>query len=287
MTIEVPSFDQLMWPTLKALKVMGGSATNAEILDKIIENEQIPERVQNVIHTDDRQTKLHYNLAWAKTYLRIAGALENSARGVWAITIRGESLNETDINAIPAKVRKLHASKRRTEQQEKSVEGVEDFEREEDSSTDAWKDRLLEALISMKPDSFERLCQRLLRESGFVKVQVTGRSGDGGIDGVGILRVALLFFQVFFQCKRYKGSVPSRDVRDFRGAMVGRGDKGIFITTGTFTAEAQKEATRDGAPAIDLIDGEYLCTLLKDLRLGVETEQVERVKVNSDWYTQF
>jgi restriction system protein len=126
----------------------------------------------------------------------------------------------------------------------------------------------------MKPDAFERLAQRLLRESGFVKVEVSGKSGDGGIDGSGVLRMNLISFQVLFQCKRYKGSVASEVVRNFRGAMQGRADKGLIITTGTFTAEARREATRDGAPAIDLIDGEALCQLLKDKRLGVDVRQV-------------
>ena len=108
------------------------------------------------------------------------------------------------------------------------------------------------------------MAQRLLRESGFTKVEVRGKTGDGGIDGVGVLRVNLVSFQVFFQCKRWKGSVGASEIRDFRGAMMGRADKGLFITTGTFTAQASDEATRDGATAIDLIDGDRLCELLKD-----------------------
>jgi restriction system protein len=136
----------------------------------------------------------------------------------------------------------------------------------------------------MKADAFERLAQRILRESGFLKVEVTGRGGDGGIDGVGVLRIALLSFQVYFQCKRYKGSVSPGAIRDFRGAMVGRTDKGLFITTGTFTAEAKREATRDGAPAIDLIDGDLLCDLLKNLKLGVSTRLVEEVAIEPEWF---
>jgi restriction system protein len=147
-----------------------------------------------------------------------------------------------------------------------------------------WKTQLLDALQAMPPSSFEKLCQRILRESGFTQVEVTGRSGDGGIDGIGVLRIALLSFQVFFQCKRYKGSVGSGSIRDFRGAMVGRTDKGLFITTGTFTPEAKREATRDGAPALDLIDGDALCDLLKEGNLGVQTEMVEQVIINTSWF---
>jgi restriction system protein len=138
----------------------------------------------------------------------------------------------------------------------------------------------------MKPDAFERLAQRLLREAGFISATVTGRTGDGGIDGLGVYRMSLVSFPVFFQCKRYRGSVGSSAVRDFRGAMAGRGDKGLLITTGPVTGDAKAEATRDGAPPVDLIDGHRLCNLLKEDELGVKTttRQVEDVVVNPGFF---
>lgn len=136
----------------------------------------------------------------------------------------------------------------------------------------------------MDPAAFERLAQRLLREAGFVKVEVRGKSGDGGIDGVGVLRVNLVSFQIYFQCKRWQSSVGSREIRDFRGALQGRADKGLFITTGTFTSQAADEATRDGAIAIDLIDGDRLCDLLKQYQLGVETKLIEEVSIRPNWW---
>ena len=143
-------------------------------------------------------------------------------------------------------------------------------------------------LLVISPAAFERLVQRLLRESGFVEVEVTGRSGDGGIDGKGIARMSgLLSFYVIFQCKRYKGSITPSQIRDFRGAMQGRADKGIFITTGNFTRDARKKATRDGAPPIDLIDGELLCEKLKELSLGVVTRVVEEVNVDQTFFSNF
>ena len=150
-----------------------------------------------------------------------------------------------------------------------------------------WQDRLLECLLKMKPAAFERLCQRILKDSGFIKVDVTGRSGDGGIDGIGVLRLNLLSFHVFFQCKRWKGSVGASVIRDFRGAMVGRADKGLVMTTGTFSTDARKEATRDGAPAIDLVDGETLCELLKGLKIGVSIRNVEHVLVEQQVFLEF
>ncbi|MBE7551718.1 MAG: restriction endonuclease [Anaerolineales bacterium] len=150
----------------------------------------------------------------------------------------------------------------------------------------SWRDELLATLLKMESTAFERLVQRLLRESGFIQVEVTGKSGDGGIDGKGIMRLAgLLSFHVLFQCKRYQGSVSASQVRDFRGAMMGRADKGLLITTGNFTKDAVKEATRDGASAIDLIDGDQLLDKLKELSLGVKTEkiEVEKVTIDRDW----
>src|ERR1035441_9970874 len=275
---KVPPYDKLMWHVLKAIKALGGSATNDELLEKVIELEHIPDAVQNILQTE-HQTKLSYRLAWARTYLGKAGALENPTHGVWAITESGSALTPEKIGQIPSEVRKLY--------KEEKGKKPKDLQETEDLSPELkdWKDGLLAVLTTkLKPDAFERLAQRILRESGFVKVEVTGRSGDGGIDGVGVLRLALLSFQVYFQCKKYKGSVSPSAIRDFRGAMVGRTDKGLFITTGTFTAEAKKEATRDGAPAIDLIDGDSLCDLLKNLKLGVTTKMVEEVSIDPSWF---
>lgn len=148
------------------------------------------------------------------------------------------------------------------------------------------REKALEAILSASADSFERLAQRLLREADFVSVQVTGRSGDQGIDGIGVYRLSLVGFPVFFQCKRCRGSVGAGAVRDFRGAMTGRGDKGLLITTGTFTAEAKAEASRAGAPLIDLIDGYQLCDLLKKYGLGIATTQrvTEDVEVDEEFF---
>jgi len=275
----MPSVDELMSPTLRALKAMGGSGNNEELLAKIVELEQIPPEVQSVQHTDHRQSRINYNLAWAKTYLKKVGAIDNSSRGVWSISKEGENLTEDEVRLIPARVRKQVSEARR--ERESTSSNTEELEVVGERF---WKDELLDVLRGMRPDAFERLAQRVLREAGFIKVEVTGRSGDGGIDGLGVLRVNLLSFQVSFQCKRYQSSVGAGAIRDFRGAMVGRSDKGLLITTATFTPDAKREATRDGAPAIDLIDGDQLCDLLKLLKLGVKTEMVEKMTVEPAWF---
>ncbi|MGH7596041.1 MAG: restriction endonuclease [bacterium] len=278
--VSIPTYDALMNPLLKALKSLGGSGTIEEINDKVAEIAQLSDAQLEVLHDPKRggQTEVEYRLAWARTYLRRFGVLENSARGIWALTSNGRKLDRVDekevIRVVRAQLKKEHNDA--------------DEELEAPTASTTWRDELLDTLIKMQPSAFERLVQRMLRESGFIQVEVTGRSGDGGIDGKGIMRLSgLLSFHVIFQCKKWKGTVSAGEVRDFRGAMVGRADKGLLITTGTFTKDAIREATRDGAPAIDLVDGEQFLDKLKELGLGVKTKkvEVEEVKVDSDWFT--
>ena len=214
-------------------------------------------------------------------------ALNNSKRGVWSTTELGREMTAADITPRHAA---YQAQMREARKQRKAAEAdqgdrtVEDDDAELSSKT--WKEQLLEALLGLPADSFERLARRLLREAGFISATVTGKSGDGGIDGIGVYRLSLVSFPVFFQCKRYKGSVGSSAVRDFRGAMSGRGDKGLLITTGSFTADAKQEATRDGAPPVDLIDGDRLCDLLKEYELGIRrtVRQVEEIHVTPEFF---
>ena len=277
---QMPTYEGLLWPTLKALESIGGSASIQELSSRVAMDMTLPDEILDVLHKDGPQTEVDYRAAWARTHLRMIGAIDNTARGVWTITDRGRDVH-TEEQAREL-VRNTRASRYK-------IKKARDANRPELATTDAdddqdWEDVLLGILRSMVPDAFERLCQRILRESGFTRVEVTGRSGDGGIDGAGVLRVNLISFHVRFQCKRYSGSVGAREIRDFRGAMVGRADKGLFITTGAFTREAQREAVRDGAPAIDLLDGSELCALLKDLALGVNTKTVQEITPEPEFF---
>ena len=279
--VTVPRYDKLMNPVIQALKQLGGSGTIKEIDNAATEIAKLSDAQLEVLQNPERggQTKAEYRLAWARTYLKKYGVLENSSRGVWALTAKGRQLDRVN----PQEVKRFVKT-----QQEKTKSTIveEDELVDEDHTEISWREELLATLLKMDSAAFERLVQRLLRESGFIQVEVTGQSGDGGIDGKGILRLGgLLSFRVIFQCKRYQGSVSVSQVRDFRGAMVGRADKGLLITTGNFTKDALREATRDGAPAIDLIDGDLLLDKLKELELGIKTEkiEVEKVTVDEEW----
>ncbi|SCZ08908.1 restriction endonuclease [Microvirga guangxiensis] len=273
---DLPKFDALMLPTIQALKALGGSASNEELVDHVADKLKLSEELRNIPSGKGSRSELAYRMAWARTYLKGHGAVDNSERGVWSLTDKGESITETDIEAIKRNVRMANYEARKS--------GATAKPASDEAEVFLWNERLLETVQSIPPDAFERLCQRILRESGFTRVDITGKSGDGGIDGIGVLRMHLVSFHVLFQCKRWKGSVGSNVVRDFRGAMVGRADKGLIITTGTFTSEARREAARDGAPAIDLVDGESLCALLKDLKLGVKVRLVEEVEIEEAFF---
>ena len=274
---QLPTYEDLLWPTLKALESGGGSASIQELSARVAMDMKLPDEVLDVLHTGGPQTEVDYRAAWARTHLKMVDAIDNTSRGVWTTTDKGRAIgSEQNARQLVRDVR-TEMNKARKKKADK-VAKSQPYQASDDTSEEpGWESELLDILRGMAPDAFERLCQRILRESGFTRVEVTGRSGDGGIDGAGVLRVNLISFHVRFQCKRYSGSVAAREIRDFRGAMVGRADKGLFLTTGAFTREAQREAVRDGAPAIDLIDGGELCHLLKKLGLGVSTRTVQEV----------
>ncbi|WP_431688122.1 restriction endonuclease [Hahella sp. NBU794] len=279
------TFDQLMLPLMKALVNLGGSGSIDEIYEAVVDLEKFDEETRAILHNPEKssQTEIGYRLAWARTYLKKAGYLENSSRGVWALTDKAKQAPEIDSREIVNYVRSLDRKGNKS-----STDPADPATSVDDSPEEAlaWREHLHHVLVEeMSPDAFERLTQRMLRESGFVHVEVTGRTGDGGIDGKGIARInGLMSFHIAFQCKKYKGSVGAPEIRDFRGAIVGRADRGMFITTGNFTKAAIEEANRDGAAPIDLVDGDQLADKLKELALGVKTELVERVTVEPDWF---
>ncbi|CAN5496524.1 MAG: restriction endonuclease [Actinomycetota bacterium] len=280
---RLPKYNELMWPTLRAITESGGSATIQEIATKVIELQGYSEEQQSVLHKDGPATEIEYRLAWARTYLKGVEAINNSRRGIWSITEKGRSLIEQEVWKIPSQYKKSIYEKRKRDSAETAQ--PETLEGDPEQEVASWKDQVLDALLSLSADAFERLSSRLLREANFTNMKVIGRSGDGGIDGSGLYRLSLVSFPIYFQSKRWKGSVGSKEVRDFRGAMAGRGDRGLLITTATFTAEAKREASRDGAPPVDLIDGDQLCDLLKEYGLGVTVRSTETVALDKGFFS--
>ena len=271
---EIPARTAMQNWTLLAVRQLGGSGHLQEIQEQVRQMLNLPDAVADQLYPGSSRKVLDHRIAFALSHLKNAGLLDNPQRSVWALTDAGIA----GVNQITSQVSDSTAP-----------QSTPDTSPEADADDDApitgeeWKEDLIDRILQLSPSTFERLCQRLLRESGFVQVQVTGRAGDGGIDGNGLLQMArLISFPVLFQCKRWQGSVGVSVVREFRGAMSGRADRGLIISTGTFTTEARKEAARDGVPPIDLVDGHALAENLRELKLGVK----EVIAVDRDWFDQ-
>lgn len=275
-------------PVIDVLKDIGGSGTPSEVTNLVIEKLNIPEKeLEETIKNG--QSKIRTRIAWARFYLAKTGLIDSSKRGVWILTAKGlnSNLNEQDVRTL---FREVQGRFQEPGKPQKEKEVSEAGEIKEETEPEDYKSELLSILQSLSPDGFERICQLLLREAGFQQVNVTGRPSDGGIDGDGILEVnPFVSFKVLFQCKRYKGSVSPSQVRDFRGAMQGRADKGIIITTGMFSRDAKKESERDGAPPIQLVDGEKLVEMFENQGLGLEkiTKEIVEVKINYEFFKDF
>lgn len=268
---NVPAYNHMMCELFQAMKELGGSGTIREIDGKTIEILQLTPEVQEIAHGNSGKTEVEYRLAWTRSYMKKVGILENSSRGIWALTAKGREQEKINPEEIVGKVREMMLLKTKNASEINTED--DDFENDDvdiPEEIQSWREKLKNVLLNLKPDAFERLTQRLLRESGFTQVKVTRKTGDGGIDGMGIVKLnGIISFHMLFQCKRYAGKISAGQIRDFRGAMQGRTDKGLFITTGKFSAPAIEEANRPGATPIDLIDGDELVEKLRELQLGV------------------
>lgn len=270
-------FFRFLIPLIESLRDLDGSASASEAKDRVITKEKISEE-ELAIPLKSGNSRIRNQIAWARLYLVKAGYMESSQRGVWSLTEKGQNANleilkpQTIYNEAVGKTKNKSISNKEIQ--------IDELELEAQESS------LLSKLRTISPLGFERLCQRLLRESGFKQVNVLGKTNDGGIDGEGLLEInPFVSFKVLFQCKRYQGSVGSPVIRDLRGAMQGRADKGILITTGNFTMEAKKEAFRDGAPPIELVDGEKLVEMFEKLELGVKPRIV--YEIDHEFFKEF
>lgn len=282
--VEGAQFLRYFGPLLDALRALGGSGTPEEVVERIALDLGLSDEVQDE-PLPSGESRYRNQVAWARFYLVRERLIDSSKRGIWSLTERGRTTKLTleQARTIRSKWVRYFQEQR---QSKVSAPGSDIEPTEEAEATGDIDGKLIELLLKLPPSGFERLSQRLLREAGFTQVVVTGRAGDGGIDGYGTLQVnPLVSFKVLFQCKRYTGSVSPSQVRDFRGAMSGRADKGIIISTGTFTAEARREASRDGAPPVELIDGEKLVGMFKDLELGLKP--VKTYEIDDSSFQEF
>ena len=272
-----PEFIRFFRPILEVLKTIGGSGTASEIVDRSMELAHVTEEEQQAVNKNGL-SRVKNQVHWARQYLVWAGYLGSSKWGVWNLTDKGLSADIKSFNAFET-FKLVQANRPASRRQKEEVPPVDEAMHVDEEEKD-YRTALLNLIKSIPPSGFERLTQRLLRESGFQLVSVTGKTGDGGIDGIGTLQInPFVSFNVLFQCKRYQGAVTPSHVRDFRGAMMGRADKGLIITTGTFTLDAKREARRDGVPPIELVDGDMLIKMFERHKLGLIPKRTYEIDI--------
>ena len=266
----MPAYSDLINPTITALQNLGGSGKVDEIYNEVLKIVSLPDEIVDFQHSEkSSQSELQYRLAWARTYLKNYGIIDNSSRSVWVVLPQHKDIKSVDVDDCVTKVRSMFGKKPDTITQ--NDDNLEDEGIDLPEEIKPWRTKLHDILLNMNPFAFERLTQRLLRECGFSQVEVTKKSGDGGIDGFGKLMINGLFsFKVAFQCKRYNGTVPASDIRDFRGSLTTDVEKALFITTGSFSKPAKEEAMTQGKIQIDLIDGEEFMNRLAEFQIGVK-----------------
>lgn len=281
---EMPAYSDLINPTLSALQELGGSGNINEIYAEVIKRLDLSDEIIDFQHSEkSSQTEIQYRLAWARTYLKNYGVIDNTSRSIWVILPEYKDTMSVDVEDCISKVRQLFGNKKASSVNDN--ENLEDDGLELPEEIKPWRVKLHDILTTMDPFAFERLTQRLLRECGFSEVEVTRKTGDGGIDGFGRLKINGLFsFKVAFQCKRYSGNVPSSDIRDFRGSLTTDFEKALFITTGSFSKPAKEEAMTPGKIQIDLIDGEEFINRLAEFRIGVKP--VTDYEIDEDYFNK-
>ena len=270
-------------PVLAVLRELGGSARSAQVKDHVIDRLQIPDPERAEV-LNNGVSRVGNQIDWARFYLAKGGFLDSSKRGVWALTEKGREAKLT-VEGIREIAREVNGASRTIESRgsNETIKGDDEIPLQQSDH----RATLLNTIKSLPPKGFEELCRYLLLESGFEEVNVTGRTGDDGIDGHGVLRVSkLVSMKVLFQCKRYKDSVGPSVVRDFRGSLAGRAEKGIILTTGYFTSSADQEARRDGVVPVELVDGERLVELFEEMEIGLKNPR-SIYDVDDEFFARF
>ena len=284
-----PQFVRFFWPLVRSLQKLGGSGTASEVIQMIVQDEKIPENIQ-LEKLKSGGLRVNNQIYFSRQYLLWAGYVTSSSRGVWTLTESGQSIkgmSQEDAIKIFKEQSAAHGPNANKKKTDKGVEG-RDAEDESDNpeviETNDYKKQALARVYGLSPKGFEHFCKRLLRESGFERVEVTGGPKDKGIDGEGLLKLnSFMSFRVVFQCKRYAEAVTSSHISTFRGSIPSSADKGILITTGYFTSDAIKMAQEKGLKPIELINGDQLVRLMEELQLGLRPTYL----VDDDFFDDF
>ena len=299
---DLPTYRELIYPTLRAVASLGGSAQGAEITDALIELLKVTPEQLAVTYDGRPKSVLIDRMDWARSYAKLAGALDSPRRGLFILSNLGKhilSLPEEEGRAQVAQLdRDVRAARRHRGSAAYSGEPVEPdegdrrgqsigaSERDAEAAEDgAWKEALLARLHRLSPAGFEEFTLYLLRTFGIELTRVGG-VGDEGIDGIGLAPIsAVLSSRVAVQAKRYDptATVGREIVALFqRDAAAAGAERAVLVTLARFSPAARKAATVT-TPTVDLIDGDKLCDLVRDQQIGLRIV----TQVDEGWFDRF
>jgi restriction system protein len=280
---------------IEALRSVNGLAKASAVKQWIAESLTAKgESVPDTILTSGAQ-KFANDIQWARMYLVNAGLVEpmkTAGYGNWKLTREGWSvpLDEASVVAIYGAT----ALKGKSQTNDTQEAPPEDPQQESLPGTESWEFVLKKILTTLPDKGFERLCAAIMTNNGLLATKVTGQTGDGGVDGEGMLAIddyGLIKAPVAWQCKRFNGSnnVGSKEVRDFRGAIDGRAKYGLIFTTSSFTPSAEAEARRPGATPVELVGLDRLIDLMRNKKLGVDNsaDGSETLEVKTEFFDEY
>lgn len=293
--VSLPSVKELYNPVLCALHNLGGEGTNQSIDAEVSRILSLSEEQLSVEYKSRRTSVVLDRIGWARSHLKIAGLLDSPRRKTWALTKLGMSTTKLDPREVGRAIRKGRTPRENTGQPKpKNIHLDTDSLARADvaevfQSADAWQDELHDILHGMSPQSFARFFEHIFREEGIDQVEVVNTSGNGEIEGT-MVSGGFLSFRVAFRFTTRNNLIGSQEVDRFRRfVQSSRADKGILITTGSYTQEAIRDSMRRPNPTIELLDGEQFLERLKERSLGITTRQVivEQVVVDRSFFDRF
>jgi len=270
--VAIPSEKDIELPLLQELEAVGGEARPRTLYDRMAKHfPHLTAADRKARHPKSGITIWTNRVQWARQHLVNKGEIDASTYGIWKITAKGEARLEAVSHPTPQR-RPLTLP---------TFSML--FERERQQI----RAQLHELLMNLDPQQFEVFAGKLLESVGFTEVEITKYVGDGGIDGYGNLEMGVVKVKAAFQVKRWRNNVPPAEVNQFRGAIQGEFDQGIFITTSDFSEEAKKASSKRGAVPIVLINGDRILDIMLERGLGVRQEPLTLTRIDEEFFAAF
>lgn len=297
--MTIPDYESIMLPLLK-LAGDGNEHSIYEAEEYLFKFFDLTDEERKQLKPSGRQTTFFNRIGWARLFLKKAGLLFNPQRGYFKITEKGLNVLKQNLEKIDSKFLSQFpgfTEFRSGKEENNKFITTQTFDVKAKSPEDMMisgyqeirnnlENELLTTIKERSPKFFEKLITELMVKMGYGLGTVTGKSGDGGVDAI-IKEDKLGLGEIYLQAKRWEGTVPAKEVRDFAGALQAKkSKKGIFITTSDFSNDA-KEFVKSIPSNIRLINGEQLARYMVDYGIGVKTADTYEIKkIDDDFFDE-